>query len=121
VTVLTAKRIPARIARSPDEIILEGPAAVAKRRPVRANLSARHQATLRRIFEGLTSSDIPWRDIERLFEALGGTVTSGSGSRRRVRVGDRKAVFHEPHPERVTDRRAVADVSGFLASAGVTP
>jgi hypothetical protein len=61
-----------------------------------------------------------WRDIERLFEALGGTVTKGRGSRRRVKLGERKAVFDEPHPERVTDKGAVEDVRRFLRSAGVT-
>jgi hypothetical protein len=73
------------------------------------------------IFERPTRSDIPWRDIERLFEALGGSVTQGNGSRRRVKLGDRRAVFHEPHPERVTDKGAVTAVRGFLASTGVRP
>jgi hypothetical protein len=56
-----------------------------------------------------------------LFEALGGSVTPGKGSRRRVKLGERRAVFHEPHPERVTDKGAVVSVRGFLASAGVGP
>jgi HicA toxin of bacterial toxin-antitoxin, len=76
---------------------------------------------LEAIFERPTRSDIPWRDIERLFEALGGTVASGRGSRRRVRLGERRAVFHEPHPERVTDKGAVEDVRAFLQGAGVRP
>src|SRR5690348_1112011 len=67
-------------------------------------LRARHRATLGRIFARPTRADIPWRDVERLFVALGGTVTQGKGSRRRVKLGDRRAVFHEPHPERVTDK-----------------
>ena len=59
--------------------------------------------------------------METLFRALGGTVTSGTGSRRWVKLGGRRAVFHEPHPERVTDKGAVAAVRGFLRSAGVEP
>jgi hypothetical protein len=84
-------------------------------------LSSKHRRTLQSIFQRPTRSDIPWRDIEALFEALGGTVQDGKGSRRRVRLGDRKAVFHEPHPEKVTDKGAVVSVRGFLESAGVGP
>jgi hypothetical protein len=84
-------------------------------------LSSRHRATMAAVFERPTKGDIPWRDIERLFIALGGRVEGGKGSRRRVKLGDRKAVFHEPHPEKVTDKGAVEYVRGFLASAGVQP
>jgi hypothetical protein len=73
------------------------------------------------IFERPTRGDIPWRDIEALFRALGGLVEPGRGSRRRVRLGARRAVFHEPHPERVTDKGAVEDVRDFLSSAGIVP
>jgi hypothetical protein len=90
-------------------------------RPVRRELSSRHRRTLESIFEQPTRSDVPWRDIVRLFEALGAIVETGSGSRRRVKLGDRKAVFHEPHPERVTDKGAVEHVRGFLLSAGIRP
>jgi hypothetical protein len=88
---------------------------------VRRELSSKHRRTLESIFEQPTRSDIPWRDIVRLFEALGAVVQTGSGSRRRVKLGDRKAVFHEPHPERVTDKGAVEHVRGFLLNAGVRP
>lgn len=85
------------------------------------DLSSRHRATLQAIFAHPARPDIPWRDIEKLFEALGGAVSKGSGSRRRVVLGERVAVFHEPHPERVTDKGAVASVRKFLVSAGVRP
>jgi HicA toxin of bacterial toxin-antitoxin, len=91
------------------------------RQPNLPKLSSRHRATLAAIFEKPARGDILWRDIERLFEALGGSVSSGAGSRRRVKLGERKAVFHEPHPERVTDEGAVADVRKFLISVGVRP
>ncbi|WP_074311204.1 type II toxin-antitoxin system HicA family toxin [Singulisphaera sp. GP187] len=84
-------------------------------------MSNRHQRTLEAIFERPTRGDIPWRDIQQLFIALGGDVTNGAGSRRRVKLGERRAVFHEPHPERETDKGAVVDVRGFLISAGVRP
>lgn len=88
-------------------------------RSQRNKLSARHERTLSAINQRPTRGDIPWRDIEALIVALGGEITNGRGSRRRVRLGARRAVFHEPHPERVTDKGAVADVKSFLTSAGV--
>src|SRR5947209_3184339 len=72
-----------------------------------ADPSARHRRTLAAVFARPTRGDIPWRDIEALFVALGGSVTTGRGSRRRVKLGERHAVFHEPHPEKVTDKGAV--------------
>jgi hypothetical protein len=93
---------------------------VAKQRP-RPLLSSRHRGTLAAVFERPNRGDIPWRDIEALFVALGGAVSNGKGSRRRVRLGERRAVFHEPHPERVTDKGAVGSVRDFLVSAGVRP
>jgi HicA toxin of bacterial toxin-antitoxin, len=91
------------------------------RQPEWPKLSSRHRATLTAVFERPTRSDIPWRDLERLFIALGGRVEGGKGSRRRVKLGDRRAVFHEPHPEKVTDKGAVESARDFLVSAGVQP
>lgn len=90
-------------------------------RPHWPKLSARHQRTLDAIRHKPVRGDIPWRDIERLFEALGGRVIAGKGSRRRIKLGERRAVFHEPHPDRVTDKGAVVAVREFLVSAGVIP
>jgi hypothetical protein len=84
-------------------------------------LSARHQRTLEAIFTHPERSDIPWREIEGLFEALGAEVSEGSGSRVRVALHSVRAVFHRPHPERVTDKGAVRSVRRFLEAAGVRP
>ena len=84
-------------------------------------LSSRHAHTLELVNETPIRGDIPWRDIESLFEALGGSVTQGRGSRVRVAIGSRKAVFHEPHPEKVTDKGAVKSVRIFLDELGVRP
>ena len=64
-------------------------------------------------------SDIPWADIESLFRGAGGEITEGKGSRVRVKLNGIKAVFHRPHPERVTDKGAVKSVRRFLEEAGV--
>jgi hypothetical protein len=98
-----------------------GPAPVPPTSRQWPRLSSRHRATLAAVFERPTRGDVPWRDVEALFAALGSTVTQGRGSRRRVRLWERRAVFHEPHPERVTDKGALESVRDFLASAGVQP
>jgi HicA toxin of bacterial toxin-antitoxin, len=76
--------------------------------------------TLNAIFADPIPANIAWRDIVTLFEALGATITQGKGSRVRVLLNDQRAVFHEPHPERVTDKGAVKSVREFLVNAGIT-
>ena len=75
--------------------------------------------TLEAIFEKPIRSNIPWKDIETLFLALGAGVTEGRGSRVRVELNGVRAVFHRPHPEKETDKGAVKSVQRFLIEAGV--
>ncbi len=86
-----------------------------------SELSAKHRKTLEAVYERPERSDIAWRDIESLFVALGGELSEGAGSRVRVALGGVRAVFHRPHPERVTDKGAVKAVRRFLQTAGVEP
>ena len=86
-----------------------------------SELSAKHRKTLEAVYERPERSDIAWRDIESLFVALGGELSEGAGSRVRVALGGVRAVFHRPHPERVTDKGAVKSVRRFLQTAGVEP
>lgn len=76
--------------------------------------------TLKAIFTDPVPADIAWRDIVSLFEGLRATVSQGKGSRVRVILNEHRAVFHEPHPERVTDKGAVKSVREFLINAGIT-
>jgi hypothetical protein len=39
----------------------------------------------------------------------------------RIRLGDARAVFHRPHPEKETDKGSVKSMRRFLINAGVTP
>ena len=64
-------------------------------------------------------ADILWSDIIRLLEALGADVTQGRGSRIRVYLNGERAVFHQPHPEKETDKGAVKSVRDFLGNAGI--
>jgi hypothetical protein len=86
-------------------------------------MKGKHGRTLRLIFEVPVRSDVPWRDIEGLFRALGAEITQGKGSRARARVALKgvRAVFHRPHPRKDTDKGALVSVRQFLANAGVTP
>jgi hypothetical protein len=71
------------------------------------------------IFRKPVSSAIFWADIESLFVALGAELSEGAGSRVRVKLNGMRAVFHRPHPEKTTDKGAVASVRRFLENAGV--
>jgi hypothetical protein len=62
---------------------------------------------------------ILWKDIETLFKALGSEVSEGRGSRVRVALNGVKAVFHRPHPKRVTNKASVRSVRRFILKMGV--
>jgi hypothetical protein len=82
-------------------------------------MNKKNQRTLSKIVERPDRSDIPWKDIERLIIALGGEITEGRGSRVRLHLNGIRAVFHRPHPERVTDKGAVSSMRRFLKEAEV--
>jgi hypothetical protein len=80
-------------------------------------MNKKNQKTLDRIIEKPERSDIPWTDIERLVIALGGEISEGRGSRVRIYLNGVRAVFHRPHPKRVTDKGAVSSMRRFLKEA----
>jgi len=82
-------------------------------------MNAKNRKTLGLIFHNPLKSDIPWKDIESLFNALGGDVSEGRGSRVRVALNGVRAVFHRPHPRNETDKGALLSVRRFLTTAGV--
>jgi len=84
-------------------------------------MNKKQRQTLQKIFEKPERSDISWDDIEGLFLSLGAEVTEGKGSRVRVALNDVRAVFHRPHPERITNKGAVKSVQRFLIESGVEP
>ena len=83
-------------------------------------MNKKHHKTLEAIFEDPVKANIPWRDIEALFEELGAEISEGSGSRIRVALNGVRAVFHRPHPRPETKKVAVKSVRRFLIEAGVT-
>ncbi|NJN20765.1 MAG: type II toxin-antitoxin system HicA family toxin [Leptolyngbya sp. RL_3_1] len=84
-------------------------------------MNSKRRKTLEAIFEEPVPADILWADMVKLLEALGATITQGRGSRVRVLLNGQRAVFHEPHPERTTNKGAVKAMRDFLVNAGVTP
>jgi hypothetical protein len=84
-------------------------------------MNAAQRKTLQAIFERPTRADVRWARIESLVRALGGEVREGRGSRVRLRLGDRIATFHGPHPGRETGKGTLEDVRRFLENAGIKP
>jgi len=82
-------------------------------------MNKKQRQTLERIFEKPDRSDISWSDIESLFIALGAEISEGKGSRVRVILSDVKAVFHRPHPQRVTNKSTIRSVRRFLLESGI--
>ena len=82
-------------------------------------MNSKQQKILKAIFDKSTASNIPWKDIESLFVALGGEISEGSGSRIRIKLNEVRAVFHRPHPKSNTDKGAVDSARRFLINAGV--
>lgn len=81
-------------------------------------MSRKHDRTLAAVFADPVRANIRWEDVEALLASLGATITEGRGSRVRVALGEAKAVFHEPHPEKEISKGAVRSVRDFLIASG---
>jgi hypothetical protein len=84
-------------------------------------MNRKHERTLEAIFKHPVQSNVAWKDCEKLLEALGAEISEGEGSRVRVALNGRKAVFHRPHPQKETDKGALVSLRKFLENAGVKP
>ena len=82
-------------------------------------MNSKQRKTLAEIFKSPASSNIAWTDIESLLVALGAENSEGNGSRVRIKLNTEKAVFHRPHPQKETEKGAVASMRRFLENAGV--
>lgn len=85
------------------------------------NLNNKQRKTLEHIYERPTRSDIKWTDILSLLMACGADIFQREGSRVCIKLGNQRAVFHAPHPQKVTVKGAVDDMREFLRKAGITP
>jgi hypothetical protein len=77
-------------------------------------MKRKHQRTHELIFSRPVSGSLPWRDIEALFQELGGEVSERAGSRVAVVLYGEVRVFHRPHPSPNTDKGAVASIRKWL-------
>ena len=84
-------------------------------------MNARQRKTLEAIFDEPIRADVRWADVENLFEALGGKISEGRGSRMNVKLNSQRAVFHRPHPKPDTDKGALKAARRFLQDAGIEP
>jgi HicA toxin of bacterial toxin-antitoxin, len=82
-------------------------------------VNRKHEQTLESIFAEPILSNVEWKAIESLFEALGAEITEGRGSRVRIALNGVRAVFHRPHPRKETDKGALKSVRRLLSEAGV--
>jgi hypothetical protein len=83
---------------------------------ISSNVS-KHQRVLAAIFE--KRANIHWSDIEVMLLHYGAEISEGRGSRVRIALNGVRAVFHRPHPQKETDRGAVASIQRFLLEAGI--
>jgi hypothetical protein len=88
---------------------------------MKPKLRSKHRRTLQAIFAHPVRASIAWADIESLLIACGAEISEGRGSRVRIALNDVRAVFHRPHPQKETDKGAVAAMRRFLTEAGVEP
>jgi hypothetical protein len=80
----------------------------------------KHQKTLELIYKR-ASGNIPWKDIEPLFKALGADVSERAGSRVAVVLFSEVRVFHRSHPSPNTDKGAIASIRNWLELYEVKP
>jgi hypothetical protein len=97
----------------------------ARRKPRESQLAILHkilnrdQRTLEAIFRHPTAHNIAWSDATHLIDRLGNVHQEANG-RVLFAIGEHRHVFHEPHIKELTQEQ-VAQLRGFLESAGVTP
>jgi hypothetical protein len=73
---------------------------------------------LEAIFE--KRANIAWSEIEPLLLFHGAEISEGRGGARvRIALNGIRAVFHRPHPQKETDRGAVASMQRFVTEAGI--
>ena len=77
-------------------------------------LNKKQKRTLEKIYDHLTRADIRWTDIMNLLKACEAEIFQRQGSRICVKLGDKRAVFHTPHPQKETVKGAVEDIRKFL-------
>ncbi|NCD35268.1 MAG: type II toxin-antitoxin system HicA family toxin [Spartobacteria bacterium] len=84
-------------------------------------MNNRQRKNLQAVFADPPSASISWAEIESMLQALGARLSEGRGSRVRIELNGRFAVFHRPHPRPTTDKGTLKSLRRFLENAGVHP
>jgi hypothetical protein len=84
-------------------------------------MKGKSKKTLEDIFAVPIKSNIAWKDVESLFQALNADISEGQGSRVRISLNGIRAVFHRPHPRKEIDKGTLVSVRRFLKEAGIKP
>ena len=84
-------------------------------------LNTKQTKTLEAIYARPTRATVKWTDIVNLLKACGADVVQRQGSRVCVKIGDQRAVFHAPHPQKEAVKGAVEDIRALLQRAGIRP
>ena len=82
-------------------------------------MNTKHRRTLAAIFADPVSATLVWKDVEKLFVAVGVDVIEGSGSRVRFHKDGVIASFHRPHPRKEAKPYQIKDARAFLRQIGV--
>jgi hypothetical protein len=80
------------------------------------NLNSDHRDTLARIFTHPSSSNIEWRQVKSLLEALG-SVTEQHNGKLEVRLGGEVEVLQPPAGKDI-DQQMIVDLRRMLSHAG---
>jgi|SaaInlStandDraft_4_1057021.scaffolds.fasta_scaffold105532_2 hypothetical protein len=83
------------------------------------NMSKKYRRILKMLFTNPQPAGINWKDVEALLKYLKAEISEGRGSRIRIVLRNRKAIFHRPHPRKEIDKGAVKSIRLFLENAGV--
>lgn len=84
-----------------------------------AHLSHHHRETLTHLFDHQQASNIHWREVRHLLEAVG-TVTGEHNGKIKITVGGRTKVITDPGHHEV-DRQLVVALRHLLTDAGIAP
>ncbi len=82
-------------------------------------MNHRHRATLHAIFSHPVSTNIAFRDVKAVLEALGADVSHGGDSHLAIKLNGHAHSFHDTVHSLSKD--AVVEMRKFLESAGVDP
>lgn len=82
-----------------------------------------HARTLEQIFSHPTPHNIHWRDVVKMFEALGGTTVETKHDHLKVKFGEREMTFKIPHSggHVLENDHEISQIRKFLRECGLAP